>query len=507
MANQKIRELCRHILQTKFGNREISRILMVSPNTVSRYRGKLSEINASWAELSDMDSQSIDRLINDGRQRLGKHFASIDMEKLDVEMRRSGSTLEGLWIDYKEENPETGYSYTSFCIKYQNYKRKRGPVMRQIHIGGEKMFVDFSGKPAYWTDPSSGDLVRVELFIAVLGASNYTYIEAVPTQNLADWISANVRALEFFGGSPKIIVCDNLKSAVTKNSWTNIIINRSYSEFASHYSTSIAPARPYKPKDKPKAEVGVQIAQRLLLPKLRKRAFYSLSELNSEIWRLLFGLNGKILKKRDVSRRDLFEKLDQSELIPLPGERFEHAEWKVGTKVGPDYHVEWQGHYYSVPYTLIGSRVDIKASSDALAVYNGGKRIALHAKANGDGTTTLQDHRPINHRRAQITADEVRIWAARIGPHTEAYVAGILQSGHHSAVQSAAALRRLGQEAGADRIEKACLRASAIGTNSLSSVRSILRAGLEDREIAPVEISDSSLITHDNIRGPHYFEV
>ena len=280
---------------------------------------------------------------------------------LHRELKRPGVTLELLHLEYLEEHPD-GYRYTRFCEHYRLWLKRSRPSMRQEHRAGEKGFVDYSGKKPHIVDPRTGKCIEVELFVAVLGASSYTYAEASRSQQVPDWIASHTRAFTYFGGVPGALVPDQLKSGVTRSCRYEPEVHRTYQEMAAHYGTSILPARPAKPKDKPKVEVAVQVVQRWILARLRNHTFYSLAALNSAIWALLDDLNGRVMRDYQMSRRQLFEQLDQPALRPLPSEPFIYGEWK-NVKVNIDYHVEVGHHFYSVPHGLIHERLEARASA------------------------------------------------------------------------------------------------------------------------------------------------
>lgn len=352
---RKTREILR-LKELKRSHREISRALGVGGATVSEVaaRAKVAQLDAAAiAALSDAELEA----------KLYPRTAEIerplpDPATLDIELRKTGVTLRLLHHEYLEQNRVGAYGYTQFCAHYNGWKAKQNLTMRQVHLAGDKLFVDYSGKKPSIVDAETGARIEVELFVAVLGASNYTYAEVTRSQTVPDWVMSHVRALEYIEGVPAAIVPDQLKSGVTRSSRYEPGIQRTYDELAQHYDTVIFPARPIHPRDKAKVEVGVQIAQRWILARLRHHTFFSLDEMNDRISELLEDLNTRVMRRYRASRRDLFEKLERSALKPMPATRFSYGEWKKA-RVHIDYHVVFDDHFYSAPYQLVGEEIPI----------------------------------------------------------------------------------------------------------------------------------------------------
>src|SRR5436309_4371209 len=327
------------------------------------------------------------------------HRAVPDGAYLHAERRKPGVTLELLHLEYLEQHPD-GYRYTQFCEVYRRWLQRRGLSMRQVHRAGEKCFVDYAGQKPKIIEPTTGEVIEVELFVAVLGASNYTYAEATRTQQVPDWVASHQRAFQFFGGVTAAIVPDQLKSGVVVPCRYEPGVQRTYDEFARHYGTVILPARPAKPRDKAKIEVAVQVAERWILARLRHETFFSLAALNARIAELLADLNARPMRLYRASRRDLFERLDQPALRALPAETFVYSEWKVGARVNIDYHIELHGHYYSVPYALIHEHVDARLTATTVEIFHRGQRVAAHRRSVSRGQpTTDPGHMPKAHQR------------------------------------------------------------------------------------------------------------
>ena len=428
-----------------------------------------------------------------------------DWPVLHRELKRPGVTLSLLWEEYRAVHRD-GYGYSRFCDLYRAWKGGLAPTMRQAHVAGEKMFVDYAGATMEVIDGLSGEIRTAQVFVATLGASSYTYAEATWTQALPDWIGSHSRAFAYFGGVPRQVVPDNLKSGVVKACLYDPEINRTYASMAAHYDTAIVPARPRKPRDKAKVEVGVQIVERRILARLRHRRFFSLAELNQAIHERLEDLNRRQTKHLGASRRQLFEQLDQPALKPLPGQAYQYAEWKL-RRAGLDYHVEIAKHYYSVPHRLAKQKLWARVTERSVEVFHKGKRVAAHMRGSGNRRhTTVAEHMPSSHRRyANWTPDRIRSQAAANGPNTETLIDVILRAKPHpeQGFRSCIGILRLAKTHGSERLEAACERALEIGARSYSSVASILNNNLDRR--TPRQATDGPAIDHPNIRGPQYF--
>jgi transposase len=421
------------------------------------------------------------------------------------ELRRPGVTLQLLWEEHRAVHPD-GYGYSRFCELYRAWEARLSPTMRQSHVAGERMFVDYAGTTLEVIDASTGVARTAQLFVATLGASSYTYAEATWTQGLSDWIGSHTRAFAFIGGAPAMVVSDNLRSGITKACFYEPAVNRTYAEMAAHYNTAVVPARPYRARDKAKVEVAVQIATRFVIAKLRNRQFFSLSTLNAAIAELVAQINDRASRHLGASRRALFEDLEQSALKPLPAEPYVFAEWKE-CRVGLDYHVEIAKHYYSVPHQLLREKVWARITARTVEVFYRGKRIAAHVRSSSNRKhTTVREHMPSSHRRyADWTPERIRRQAGAIGRHTSALVEIILRERTHpeQGFRACVGILRLAKTYGRERLEDACNRALEIGARSYSSVNSILKNNLDRRR--PAMPAEGPAIAHDNIRGPTYF--
>jgi len=429
-----------------------------------------------------------------------------DWSDVHTELKRKGVTLTLLWEEYQASAPQT-YRYSQFCELYRRWAGKQKLSMRQIHKAGEKLFVDYAGQTLPIVNPRTGEIWESQIFISTLGASSYTFAEATWNQGLADWLGSHRRAFEFIGGVPEIIVPDNLKSAVTKPCRYDPDLNPSYQDLAEHYGTAVIPARVRKPQDKAKVEVAVQIVERWILARLRNHTFFSLAEANAAISELLIDLNNRPFKKLPGSRREAFELLDQPVLNPLPTTPYEFAGWKK-VRVSIDYHVEVEGHYYSVPYQLQGKQLDARITAGCIELCHKNKRVASHARSPHKGRhTTIAEHMPKAHKSyVDWTPKRLIDWAAQTGPQTAAMVDAILASRCHpqQGFRSAMGLIRLSKVYGVERLEAACALALAGQATSYKSVKSILETGL-DKQPQQAELIQTEPIKHNNIRGGNYY--
>ena len=488
--------------------REIGRTLGVARSTIQDNLKRADGAGLGWPLASEItDGILEERLfgkagIKPGRRRL----VEPDWSALVREIKRPGVNLMVLWEEYRDAHPD-GYGYSRFCDLFREFERRLSPVMRQHHAAGDKLFVDYSGKKVSIADPATGELHEAEIFVGVLGASNYTYAEATFTQQLPDWIGAHVRMFRFFGGVPRLLVPDNLKSGVHKASFYDPEINRSYAMMAAHYDTGILPARPYKPRDKAKVEAGVRFAQAYILGRLRHLTFFSLAECNAAIAGVLDRMNGRQMRRLGVSRRELFETIERPALRPLPQTDWEFAEWRLA-RVGLNYHVEAGGFYYSVPHALLRAEIDVRITARTVEMFHRGRRIAAHQRRYGGPLHgTDPDHMPSSHRRyAEWSPERFRRWARSIGPETEGLVIAVLANRPHpeQGFRTCLGILRLYRGVTALRAEAVSARAVEIGALNYRSIASILANNL-DKAVARQSPPEPTLFDHPNIRGPRYF--
>jgi len=461
----------------------------------------------TWAEVEALDDAALEaRLYVDVTAASGR--VEPDCAWIHRERSRPGVTLDLLHEEYLQTHPG-GYQYTAFCNRYRDWLRRRGLWMRQVHVAGDKMLVDYAGKKPTIVDSATGEVIEVELFVSVLGASNLTYAEVTYTQRGPDWIASHVRSFEYFGGVTRATVCDQLKSGVARACRYEPETQRTYEEMALHYGTTVLPARPRSPRDKAKVEVAVQIAERWILGRLRNEVFFSLGALNARIGVLLVELNARVMKRYGKSRRQLFAEIEKPALGPLPSARFEYCEWSRA-KVNIDYHIVFDGHFYSVPHALVHEQVEVRATEAAVEVVLRSSRVASHVRSRvRGGFSTLPDHMPRAHRaHADWTPSRILSWAEKVGLGTRALCEAILIDRPHpeQGFRSCLGILRLGKRYGQDRLEAACARALRVRARSYRHVESILKHGLDRVPARDDEERTQQLtLTHENVRGRDYY--
>ena len=415
-------------------------------------------------------------------------------------------TLMLLWTEYKAEHPD-GYQYSQFAELYRRFEKKLSVVLRQQHRPGEKVFVDFCDGLAF-TDPVSGERVPTQLFVAALGASSYTFALATRSQSVPSWLDCHVRMFEFYQGVSALTVPDNLRAGVSAADRYEAELNPSYRDLAAHYGTCVIPARVRKPRDKAKVEAAVLVAQRWVLAALRHRTFYSLAELNAAIAELLVKLNDRQMRHVKASRRELYERLDRPALKPLPATPYEYADWKQ-VKVNIDYHVSFEDHYYSVPYTLVGETLWCRASHRTVELLHQGKRVASHPRSFVKyAYTTNPEHRPASHRaHLEWTPSRLIEWGQSIGPHTAALVEYVIRSKPHpeQGYRSALGILRLGDKHGKDRLERACDKAFQIRSPSYKTLKTMLAQRMESTPLRETAATGAEHLGAANVRGGDYY--
>jgi transposase len=507
-AMRKIREVLRLSLTQGLARRQVAVAAGLPYTTVSDYLARAGRAGLGWPLPEGMDDAELEaRLFRRAALPPTKARPLPDWAEVHRELRRKGVTLQLLWMEYRERHPD-GYAYTQFCELYRRWRRHLSVVMRHHHRAGEKLFVDYPGQTVPVIDPATGEIAAAEIFVAVLGASSYTFAEAFPSQELPYWIAGHVHAFEHLGGCPRILVPDNLRSGVARSHRYEPDINRTYAEMAAHYGCAVIPARSGKPRDKAKVEVGVQVVERWILARLRNRKFFSLPELNAAMAELLAELNARPFRKLDGSRESLFRDLDRPALQPLPERRYEFALWRYA-RVNIDYHVEVERHYYSVPYQLVGTRLDIRITAATVEAFHKGRRVASHVRSRERGRhSTERAHMPQAHRRhAEWTPERIINWARTTGPAAAEMVGHIMRARPHpeQGYRACLGILRLGRHYGADRLEAACRRALAVGALNYRSIESILKTGL-DRQPLPAPAPERPARRHVNVRGATYYQ-
>lgn len=502
---RKIKEILR-LKSLGLSSRNIALSVKIARSTVADYLERAQRANLTWPIPEGLDDVALQRMLFSDEEVKPRLRIEPDYSYLHRELKRKGVTLHLLWQEYLESYPD-GYRYSQFCQLYRDWQCHIDPTMRLPHKAGEKCFIDYAGMRVPVVDKDTGEVREAQIFVAALGASSYTYAEATWTQELHNFISSHVRALSFFGGVPEILVPDNPKQGVTRPCYYDPDINPTYQDMAAHYSVAIIPTRPRAPKDKAKVESAVQVVERWILAPLRNRTFFSLAELNEAIFELLVKLNDKPFQKLDGSRRTLFEELDKPALRPLPSRPYEFAAWKKA-KVNIDYHIEVKAAYYSVPYQLIGKKVDIRLTSTTVEIFNNNKRVASHVRCHRKGTyVTKDEHRPKSHREyLEWTPSRIINRAKETGEATAKLAEEIIKAKPHpeQGYRACLGIIRLSGRYGSERVEAACRRALLTGALRYKSVESILATGLDGVAVEE-QIPLSTVLHHENVRGSEYY--
>lgn len=509
---RKIKDILRLRHEGGLSYRAIAQALNIGYGTVVDYLDRAERAKLEWPLPIELSERDLGRRLFPTQTRTGqRRFAEPDFQVVHIELRRKYVTKQLLWQEYRQRHPDNGYSYAQFCHRYLIWLGCQQRSMRQIHRAGEKLFVDYCGPTMEVTNPDTGEVRQAQIFVAVLGASNYTFACASWSQKQENWLGAHVKALEFFGGVPELIIPDNLKSAVRKTHRYEPEITASYQQLAAHYQTAIVPARPYKPKDKAKAEVAVLIVERWIMARLRHHSFFSLASLNQEIRFLLRDLNERPFKKLPGTRRSQFEQLDKPVLRPLPTQPYQYAEIKQA-RVHIDYHVEHDKHYYSVPHHLVKQAVEVQASDSTVVFYSSGQRVASHPRSYRQGAhSTCAEHMPGTHRAMHDWSPQRFLsWADDVGSETREVASCLLKQKRHQEqnYRSVLALLSNAKKYGRERLNKACSRALLINSPTRSSVESILKRGLDQLLLEPAQNEgqeELSLDHHENVRGEEYY--
>ncbi len=509
---RKIKEVLRLRFEHQQSARQIAKSCGIARSTVQEYLDRVQKAGIPWPVPPEWDDATLESrlfppvpLISPEKRQMPS------MEYLHQERKKKGVTLQLLWHEYKEANPE-GYQYSQFCELYRQWVDKLDVCLRQEYRAGEKLFVDYAGQTLPLHDPFTGQTREAYLFVATLGASNYTFAEATLSQDLPSWIQSHVHAFEFFNGVAQILVPDNLKAGVTHPCRYEPDLNPTYQDLAEYYGTVVIPARVRKARDKAKVESAVLIAERWVLAALRNHRCFSLAEVNQAIAEKLKELNNRKFQKLDTTRKELFENLDRPALKPLPETPYQYADWKKA-KVNIDYHIEVDGHYYSVPYQLVKESVEVRFTSTTVEVLFKNRRVASHPRSyHRGGFTTQKEHMPKAHQQyLEWTPSRIIRWAAQTGPHTEKLVTRILESKPHpqQGFRSCLGIIRLGKQYSPQRLEAACAYALSIQGFFYKSVQSILKNGLDQKPSLLPKREESTLplpFQHPNIRGKEYYQ-
>ena len=504
---RKIREVLRLRLGANLSYQAIKASTKISVGACQKLVKKAEALGLSWPLPDDMDDNQLARLFYPGSDtRVSSRFQVPDWAAIHQELKGKGVTKQLLWEEYTQQYPNRCYSYSQYCDRYQHWCKQQKRSMRQHHKAGEKCFIDYCGPTLPIVCSRTGEIREAAVFVAVLGASNFTYSEATWSQSLPDWLESHVRLFNYLGGTPKMLIPDNLKSGVNKACRYDPELNPSYQQLAAHYQVAVMPARPYKPKDKAKVEVGVQVVERWIMARLRHHTLFSLAEANQCIRALLEELNNKPFKQLPGSRRQAFEQLDKPALQPLPCQPYRYVEIKP-VKVNIDYHVCFEQHHYSVPHQYVGETLELHASESLISLYFRQQPITSHPRKRYPGTTTQAAHMPKRHQKHhQWTPGRLKNWAQDIGPDVLTWVSHQLDIKDHpeQAYRVCLGLLNLSRDYPTQRLNRACALANREGLLRLKQIKAILKS---NRDQLPEQVSlDIELPQdHENIRGPKSF--
>jgi transposase len=500
---RNIREVLRLRLGAGLKYRQICQSTKVSMGSLKTLLSRAEELGLSWPLPDDLDDVRLARLFYPSSDtRVSSRYVKPDWAEVHQELKRKGMTKQLLWEEYTAAHPNRCYSYSQYCDRYLHWLKKQKRSMRQHHKAGEKCFVDYCGQTVPVIDPLSGEIRDAQVFVGTLGASNYTYAEATYGQTLPEWLASHSRMVEYFGGCPELIIPDNLKSGVHKACRYDPDLNPSYQQWAEHYQVAVIPTRPYKPQDKAKVEVAVQVVERWILARLRKQSFFSLAELNHCIAGLLEELNQKAFKQLPGNRQQAFEQLDKPALKPLPAQPYQYVDIKT-VKVNIDYHVQYQQHHYSVPHQYVGEHLQLHAAENLVSLFFNGQLIASHPRAHRPGTTTLPAHMPVRHQKhQQWTPGRLKNWAQNMGASVLAWVDHQLTVKDHpeQAYRVCLGLLNLSREYPPERLDNACRLANAQQLYRLKQIKSILQSN-RDQLPDQLDIDIQLPQDHENIRG------
>ncbi len=511
---KQVREVLRLYLIANLSSRKIQGATGVARTTVQDYIKRCKESNIATIEILDSLNDDELQLKLFGAQKSSTVKPSKimpDYNYVHQELKHSKKTkvtLMFLWEAYKAQYGNNAYEYTQFRVYYRRYKQKLNPSMRQIHISGEKLFVDYSGVTIPIHNQKTGEIKKAQVFVAVLGASGYTFVHVTHSQKQEDFILSHVLAYEFFGGTPEVVVPDNLKSAIIFNNKTKgIVVNESYAALARHFNMRVEPARPRKPKDKPKAEQGVQGIQRYILAHFRHMKIFSVDEANEKIAVILDKYNNKVMKHLGKSRTELFEVLDGPELKPLPANHYIYEQFKL-SRVNIDYHITLEKCNYSVPFKYLKERVEVRYSNNYVRIYFKNSLIATHPRLRTIGeTSTLSEHMPTNHQyiNEKMNPQRLRLWAKSIGQYSSLFVEDAFEVVDHkvNAYRKIVAVLSLAKRYGNTELELALIYALEKNLTRVKSITSILdkKLYLQTSANNTAYETPSLFNTHPNLRG------
>ena len=508
IAMRNIREVLRLRLDSRLTIRQISASTRTSVGAIQKLLKQAESQGLSWPLPAEMDDARLAAMFYPGTDTNSTgRFQLPDWPAVHQQLKRKGMTKQLLWEEYTVEHPTRCYSYSQYCDRYARWRRLQKRSMRQLHKAGEKAFIDYAGPTVNYIDPRTGECKEAQIFVAVLGASSFTFAEASASQSLPDWLQSHVNMFEFFGGVVEMLVPDNLRSGVSKACRYDPTTNPSYQQLASHYAVAVMPARPYKPRDKAKAEVGVQLVERWIMMRLRHHTFFSIAEINQCISALLQELNTRPFKQLPGNRQEAFERLDRPALRALPSQRYRYVDIRT-VKVNIDYHVQYQQHHYSVPHQYVGEKLELHAGNEVVQIYFETRLVGSHPRKHHAGMTTDAAHMPEAHRQHhKWTPARLKQWANSIGPDTGNWIGYQLDSKEHpeQAYRICLGLLSLSREYPSVRLNAACRIASREGLVRLKQIKSILKTNRDQLPEEQLDLIVDLPQEHENIRGPRNF--
>lgn len=503
-----IREILRLKLHAQLSTRQVNRSLRVSVGMVAKVMKKAQVLSLDWTAIQTLDDTELANLFYPtADNRVSNKRQIPDWSEVRRELTNPDVTKMILWEEYAEQYPNRCLSYSQYCHRYRTWLKRQKRSMRISHKAGEKLFVDYAGRTQPIKSSTTGEVREAQIFVATMGASSYIYAEATYTQSLPDWIQSHVNCFNYLSAVPEIIVPDNLKSGVSQACKYDPQVNACYQQMAAHYDVAIIPARPYKPKDKSKAEVSVQIVERWILARIRKMSFFSLAELNQVIRQLLEDVNNRHSKHLNGSRQQWFETMDKPRMRPLPSHEYEYTDIKT-VKVHIDYHVQYDSHYYSVPHHLVGEKLELHAKANMVEMYFKANLVATHARQYRYGTTTLDAHMPKQHAiYHKWSKSKILTQAKRIGPSCVKWVEYHFATKKHpeQAYRVCLGLLGLTNNFAAVRVNRACAIGNRYKLYRLKQIKNILRSNQDTLPQDILEPTQSLPQAHENIRGPQSF--
>jgi len=506
---RNIREILRLRFEHKLSHRDIGQSINKSPSTVGETLAKFAVSGLSWPLSGDLDDGSLEaKLYLKAPDEMDPAIPDWVAVNKDLRRRDFHVTRLQLWKEYRETHPK-GFEYSWFCQEFERWLDTIEPVMRQVHKFGQKCYVDYAGDTVPLINGVTGEVTEAQIFVAAMGASNYTFVKASLTQSLFDWISAHAEMFRYFGVCPHILVPDNLRCGVTKSEFYEPAINPTYNEMAKHYGVAVLPARVMKPTDKARVEGAVLIVEREILAPLRNRTFFDINSLNEAIDERQELLNNRPFQTLPGSRREAFERDDRPAMLALPSRPYDFGLWRKA-RVHIDYHVQVEGHYYSVPHRLVREAVEVRLTAGVVEVFHLNVRVAGHKRSYvKGGCTTLDEHMPSHHKAVKDwTPAKVLEWAAAVGASTAAAAKQLLGRRDHpeQGVRSCLGLLSLRKTYTNERLEEACKRALANDSGGIYSYKTVKNILEKNLDVTPLPRPDlRSAGHHENIRGEQYY--